>query len=614
MLEALKPYGSHPSLSANEGFACGRLLFSILPEDAFDHQPLSRGSYTLVADVRLDNRSDLASALGISSPKLRRLSDADVLFEALLRWGSDAPRRLIGEFAFGLWNQADQSLLLGRDVFGHRPLYFHEGSGFLAFATMPSGLHALPAIPREFDQDSMADELALLNFGGTRTHFRDIQRVLPGHIVRITRGGMTAERYWQMPRGQSCPAKSPDYEEGLRSIVDLAVKEQLRTTQEAVGSQLSGGLDSSVVTATAARLFEPGKILAFTAAPRKGFDGPVPHSTISDESHLAAQTVSLYPNVEHVIVDKGDETLVDILDRQFAYMQQPTFGPCNSVWAREIGRVAKARGLNVLFVGFTGNLTTSYAGREAWSALLPQGRLLKLLSVGARMKANGVALRTLAAQLIGPVLPRSMWALACRLYGRPTDLSFYTAINPALRKTVEARARAQGIDLAYQPSNDSTEFRLAALFDGDNGNYFKGMLGEFGLSFRDPLSDLRVVEYCLSIPGEEFLRGGTERGLARRAFADRLPKAVTDTHLRGYQGADWYEKVERDLPLLRAELEVIGRCSDATEALDTRWIADTLETLPSQRLDHPGTILRYRYGLLRGISAGHFMRKVAGTN
>ena len=185
MLEALKPYGSNPAVSVEDGFSCGRLLFSILPEDAFDHQPLERGPYKLVADVRLDNRSDLASALRIPSAQLKRLSDADVLFEALLKWGSEAAGKLIGEFAFALWDRTDQNLLLGRDLFGHRPLYFHEGPDFFAFATMPSGLHALPTIPREFDPESMAHELALLTFAGTRTHFRGIQRVPPGQTLRM---------------------------------------------------------------------------------------------------------------------------------------------------------------------------------------------------------------------------------------------------------------------------------------------------------------------------------------------------------------------------------------------------------------------------------------------
>jgi asparagine synthase (glutamine-hydrolysing) len=437
---------------------------------------------------------------------------------------------------------------------------------------------------------------------------------MPGQLMRVTRDRSTVEDYWQAPRSSNERRTAADYEEGLRAVVDTAVKEQLRGTQEAVGSQLSGGLDSSIVTTSAARLFDPGKIVAFTAVPRKGFDGPVPDATIADESHLAAETARLYPNIEHVIVDRTGETLIDVLDRQFAYMQQPTAGPCNSLWAREISRQAKARRLNVLLVGFTGNLTVTYSGREAWSSFLTQGRLFKLFSIGAKMNAKGIPLRTLTAQLLGPVLPRPLWAAACRLYGRPTDLSGYTAINPTLRKTIEAKARANGVDLLYQPSNDPTEFRLAALFDGDNGNYFKGMLGEFGLSFRDPLSDRRVVEYCLRVPPEEFLRGETERGLARRAFASRLPAGVAEMHVRGYQGADWYESVARDLPLLREELEVIGHCSEAAKALDTNWIADSMESWPDRDWARRDTILRYRYGLLRGISAGHFMRKVAGTN
>lgn len=613
MLEGQKVYGSSPAVLAEDGYSCGRLLFNNLPEDAFDRQPLERGPYRLVADVRLDNRKDLAGALGVPSAELGRLSDADLVFEALLKWKSGAPDRLIGEFAFAFWDRDDPSLLLCRDLFGHRPLCFHEGPDFFAFATMPSGLHALPAIPREFDPEAMAEELALLS-PGSRTHFRGIQRVLPGQLMRVTRNRRTAERYWQLPRSSTGRRTAADYEEGLRAVVDTAVKEQLRGTQAAVGAQLSAGLDSSIVTTSAARLFDPGKIVAFTAVPREGFNGPVPDATIADESQLAAETARLYPNIEHVIVDRTAETLIDVLDRQFAYMQQPTAGPCNSLWAREISRAAKARRLNVLLVGFTGNLTVTYSGREAWSSLLTQGRLFKLFSIGARMNAKGVPLRTLTAQLLGPVLPRPLWAAACRLYGRPTDLSGYTAINPTLRKAVEAKARAQGADLLYQPSRNPTDFRLAALFDGDNGNYFKGMLGEFGLSFRDPLSDRRVVEYCLGVPAEEFLRGGTERGLARRAFAGRLPAAVADMHVRGYQGADWYEHVARDMPLLRGELEVIGHCSEASQALDTDWIAQSIESWPDRDWARRDTILQYRYGLLRGISAGHFMRKVAGTN
>jgi len=187
-------------------------------------------------------------------------------------------------------------------------------------------------------------------------------------------------------------------------------------------------------------------------------------------------------------------------------------------------------------------------------------------------------------------------------------------VNPQLRKRIELKAKEEGLDLLYQPSNDAFQHRLHALFDGDNGNYFKGMLAEFGLSFRDPLSDRRVVEYCLNVPADEYIRGGIERGLARRAFADRLPPAVANLHMRGYQGADWYETIARDMSLLRDEVGNIERCSAAAEALDTEWLARAIDSWPHSGWNRREVILRYRYGLLRGISAGHFMRKIAGAN
>ena len=151
MLRGQQSYGTRSDISNDGPYACGRRLYSTLPEDSFDQQPLQRGPYRLVADVRLDNRPELASALGLPAARLGRLADADLLFECLLKWGADATEKLVGEFAFGLWNEADRTLLLARDLFGHRPLHFHRGSDFFAFTSMPSGLHALPRIPSQDD-------------------------------------------------------------------------------------------------------------------------------------------------------------------------------------------------------------------------------------------------------------------------------------------------------------------------------------------------------------------------------------------------------------------------------------------------------------------------------
>jgi asparagine synthase (glutamine-hydrolysing) len=201
-----------------------------------------------------------------------------------------------------------------------------------------------------------------------------------------------------------------------------------------------------------------------------------------------------------------------------------------------------------------------------------------------------------------------------RLYGRPTALCDYSALRPALIQKVEAKAASQGFDLLYRPSADPLQFRLTALFRVDLGNYGKGVLAEHGLSVRDPTADRRVVEYCLSVPPEEFVRGGVTRSLARRAFADRLPGSVIHSTLRGYQSADWYEAIEGNLDMLRQEVEAIGRCGPAAEVMDMNWLDGTLSTWPATGWESEAVRLRYRHGLLRTIQTGHFMRKVAGSN
>lgn len=140
MLAVQQIYGPHDGRMWCDGaLAMGRRLFRSLPEDIFDRQPLrSRdGRLTLVADVRLDNRDELAAELGLASGEARQFCDAGILLASLDRWGEQAVNRLIGDFAFALWDASAQRLLLARDFIGHRPLHYHRGKDFFAFASMP---------------------------------------------------------------------------------------------------------------------------------------------------------------------------------------------------------------------------------------------------------------------------------------------------------------------------------------------------------------------------------------------------------------------------------------------------------------------------------------------
>ena len=185
MLRGLALYGRHQASAVNGPIALGRNLYPLLPEDAFDRAPLVSGPFRLVADVRLDNRDALIASLDLAGRDPARMCDSALLLEALIAWGADAPTRLVGEFAFALWDGARQELLLGRDFMGLRPLYYHHAPEFFAFASMPSGLHALEAIPYDVNTNFVAERLALVPLSGSATQFRAIERVEPGHVVRV---------------------------------------------------------------------------------------------------------------------------------------------------------------------------------------------------------------------------------------------------------------------------------------------------------------------------------------------------------------------------------------------------------------------------------------------
>src|SRR5690348_13243644 len=193
MLRAQEVYG--PDAGAQwdgPGISLGRRLMRTLPEDRFDRQPLSGadGRFVLVADLRLDNRDELADRLEIPTPRAAGLSDAAILLAAIERWEEGCLDHLVGDYAFALWDNARRRLLLARDPLGWRPLHYHRGQGFFAFASMPKGLHALPEVPYAPDEEAVADFLAVLPETGTRTFFRGIERVEPAHVAMVTRASV----------------------------------------------------------------------------------------------------------------------------------------------------------------------------------------------------------------------------------------------------------------------------------------------------------------------------------------------------------------------------------------------------------------------------------------
>ena len=622
ILTAQSVYGLHGEARWSGGdVALGRRLWRLLPEDRYDAQPLrgAEGRFVLVADLRLDNREELAAELGLQAPQLKQTCDAALLLAAFERWDAGCCGHLTGDYAFCLWDAQERRMVLARDMLGSRPLHYHRAARFFAFASMAKGLHALADIPRAANEAHVAAYLAGVSHLGSGSFFAGIERVEPGQIVTVSPDRLLARRHWEWRPRRLGYRRSEDYVEAMRHHLEQAVRSQLRGADGRVGAHLSGGLDSSGVAATAARQLAPsgGKLIAFTAAPRRGYDGPVSSHWIADEGPRAAATAAMYPNVEHVVVDSSRHSPLDMFGRQFYLFERPVADLSNLVWFEAINQEVQARGLTVLLTGQLGNLTLSYDGGELLAELVRAGHWFAWArTMAASLRRRRRRLRGGLYNSFAPWLPKWAWKWFADAYcDRSSDPRRYSAIHPdRLREgRLGARCRAE---IAYEQRvwGNGVERRLGALSFADFGNYNKGFLAGWGIDTRDPTADRRLVEFCLSVPTAEYERAGLPRALARAALADRLPPAVVNELRRGLQCADWHEKLTAARPQIADEISRLEQLPAAARVLDLARLRNLVDNWPTEGWDRNRTDREYRCVLSRGIAAGDFLRRAAGAN
>lgn len=610
MLTALAAYASaEASIARVAGFATGRRLFRLLPEDSSDSQPLLSADqrFALTADVRLDNRAELGDAFRLESGRLAGLADSDILFLALSRWGEAAVERIAGDYAFAWYDAAEKRLTLARDPLGQRPLFWHRGPDFIAFSSMPKGLHAA-GVPRRPNQRAVGRFLASLPQQDEDSFFEGISRVPPGQVVRLSRSGAESRRFWQPERRLLRLRSEGEYVEAFRAELDRAVASRLRSASAPVASHLSAGWDSSAVTATAARLLAPaeGRLVAFTAVPGRGGSFGAPRHRFADEGPMAARTAALYPNVEHVLVETPPRSAIGDLDFYAGMFERPLFNICNHPWLAAIRSAARARGASVLLTGEIGNWTISASPSTLLAEYLRQGRWRDWWrEARAMMRGGDARLRGVAASSFGPWMPDFVWKRLRGLSSAP-ELAALSTLHPRLRETLGREQIERDIGPSSRPKDDFAH-RMAAFHEMDFGDYRKGVLGGWGIDKRDATADIRLIEFCLSLPVEAMLKDGVRRPLARAALSDRLPPELLDQRAKGYQAADWAQALTRDLPAVRDLVERIAADELAASLIDIGRLRAMVAEWPSAGWEDLRTIGRYRVSLLHTLSAGHFM-------
>lgn len=301
------------SLDGRVGLAHRRL--SIIDLSPAGHQPMtdSSGQYVIVLNGEIYNFPDLRVTLESKGHVFRSHSDTEVLLEAYREWGTDCLPYLNGMFAFCVFDLQKKQLFLARDRAGEKPLFYSHKPGGFTFASELKALMANPALPRRIDPEALDCYLAMGFVPGARCMLQGVKKLPPAHalVFNLESGQSRLWRYWQLSEPDASAATGQADEatllDELEALLEDAVRRQL-VADVPVGILLSGGVDSSLVTAMAVRATP--KVKTFTIR----FPG---YGKYDETEH--ARLIARHFGTEHTELEAAETTieLIPMLARQF---------------------------------------------------------------------------------------------------------------------------------------------------------------------------------------------------------------------------------------------------------------------------------------------------------
>lgn len=553
----------------NSRVAMGIQLQWNTPESKYERQPRCattlEGSVVLLADARIDNREFLASELGVPVRKLIHMPDSELLLLGYLRWGKNLPQQLLGDFVLVIWDDRSGELFCARDHLGIKMLYFYLGQEVFLFASDIRGLRCHPMVPSGIDIETAA---IYLNegepFHPQRTFLSSIKKLAAAHSITVGATEWHRSVYWRADDCQRLKNLSPEESSyQLRQLLEDSVRCRMRTAYP-VASHLSGGLDSSTITALAAGCPGGGSMTTYNwvAAPGKEDD---PGYYEWGDGRLVAESLGL----PHDHVDLTEDRLAGLL-----LNHDLADGDSTDLWYEYLVRErAVSQGARTMLSGWGGDELISAHGGGAVVEMLWRGHpLAAFREMSLSVKSAPVPARRLLGLVyrtaVKPFLP---WDR-----GIPMSNYIYTACAyPSFQEFCQRR-RVNPVFLSRFSMRNSMLALLNFGFIQNRVESWAVTGNRMGLEYRYPLLDRRIVEFALGLSPIHFLKGGLGRYVFREAIKGLIPDSV-----RLASKADDYQRVTRYMALYSSVFsrpEVISALSGerclASEYVDLRLLSE----------------------------------------
>lgn len=455
-------------------------------------------------------------------------SDTEVVLQAYRRWGGDVFSRLNGIFSLAIWNSITQELLLARDRFGVKPLYFHRLADGVVFGSEIKALLASNLVPREICPIALHEFMYYGAALGRRTMFQGVSRLLPGHFLRFRAGQSSETCFWQVDDVVCREDDVRTATDRVRTLLESAVRRQL-VSDVPVGVFLSGGIDSSAVVAFASRHYQ-GRLRTYSA----GFDFDKGVNELAK-----ARRISTLFDTEHTEIHVSGSSVVDTIEQLVTHHDEPFSDAANIplyLMCRELQGNPK-----VILQGDGGD--ELFAGYRRYA-------MLRFWPLWAALGGNRPILSCLRA--FGSIASRAERMLEA--FSSDDD-----AVRMALLLTMERRSPPpirvlskewQGRVLAHDPFGRYKEFncrlahldRVQRMLHTDMSILLPDIFLEkvdkatmaWGIESRVPFLDNDLTDYVLGLPSRMKVLGTQKKYLLRTALRGILPDEVLDGPKTGF--------------------------------------------------------------------------------
>lgn len=519
----------------------GHQMLWTTPESLHETQPLTNedGSLCLVADARVDNCAELRTDLLAHGARLRDDTDAELILRSYEVWGESCPAKIIGDFAFAIWDARRRRLMCTRDPLGIKPFYFCFDGKTFRWASAPQGIFSSGpgAIAPQPNLRQVCQTLLNRFDEREETLYKDIFRLPPAHRLIVEGDRLRKERYWELdPEHAVRYDTDAEYAEHFQDLFRTAVAARLRS-HGPVGSILSGGLDSSAVVCVAQELNRengaaPSGMEAFSIV----FD-----TMACDERPYIADVVKKCGVGASQFVQEEHASWLDFENVQRypeAYYTPTLFmlGPALEA--------ARRNGIRSVMTGVGGDDITASSVVHLTDLARQRriGDLIRQLRHDAHLasRSQWSLFRDFCLKPMVPASARSMIKSMVKPLRRTLNRKWLT--DECLRQgdaTVNGSAAARFKTAVQQQMSEKLQFgwnTTVALARMD------AFAAHFAVEFRHPFFDRRLVEFMMAVPEEQRWFGPWRKTILRAAMIKILPESVRCRNNK----ADFTPLVERE--------------------------------------------------------------------